>query len=302
VTQRDRSNPEHRLGNLVGRAPPERDPEDDRSPAPSVPRSRRARSGAWWLAFTGRLVMFAGAAAAAAFALARPAHPGHEVQAVADRYRCPMHPDVDSDTPASCPICGMALVLDVGVHGAAPTATAPVMRVARQAVSETVRAPAWLDAEGRVAALVYRDDLLGLAPEQPAILYPASSPSHGVDIVLTADPATDWDSSTARVQFRVVEPAEPRPAEPGVVVIPAISRELNVIPAGAVLHAPDGAYVLALDASHRRFVRRAIRVGRTRHGVTAVLSGIAEGDAVVATGAFLVDVDASGTSRPGGAP
>jgi multidrug efflux pump subunit AcrA (membrane-fusion protein) len=261
--------------------------------------------------------MFAGAAAAAAYAVARPA--GREVRADADRYRCPMHPDVDSSAPATCPICGMALVLDVAVHGAVPTTTAapaPVVRVGRQSFSEAVRAPAWVDANGRVAAMVYRDDLVGLGPDVPAVLYPASAPSRGVDLALTADPPTDWDGATVHVHFRVVAaPATPetrdtpqppdtalRPGEHGLVVIAARPHELQVVPASAVLQAAEGPYVLALDPVHRRLVPRMIQTGRTHHGFTAVLSGLSDGDSVVATGAFLVDIDARGASGPAGAP
>jgi hypothetical protein len=252
--------------------------------------------------------MFAGAAAAAAYAMARPA--GREVRAEADRYRCPMHPDVDSNAPATCPICGMALVLDVAVHGAAPTTTAapaPVVRVGRQVFSEAVRAPAWVDANGLVAAMVYRDDLAGLAPDVPAVLYPATAPSRGIAVALTAEPPTDWDGATVHVHFRVVAAPDPRadalrPGEHGLVVIAARPHELQVVPASAVLQAAEGPYVLALDPVHRRLVPRTIQTGRTHHGATAVLSGLADGDSVVTTGAFLIDVAARGASGPAGAP
>jgi len=255
--------------------------------------------------------MFAAAAAAAAYAVARPT--GREVRTETDRYRCPMHPDIDASAPATCPICGMALVLDVAVHGVAPTAPttapAPVVRVGRQIFSEAVRAPAWIDANGVIAALVYRDDLVGFAPEVPAVLYPASAPSRGIDVALTADPPTDWDGATAHVHFRVVAAPDPRDADPalrpgqhGVVVIAARPRELQVVPASAVLPSAEGPYVLALDPVHRRLVPRMIQTGRTHHGATAVLSGLADGDSVVTTGAFLVDVDARGANRPAGAP
>lgn len=314
MTTSDRSNPEpnpeHRPDDLVDRTPPDVEPQghhqDHRSIAPPpLEPARRLRSRAWWLVATGRLIVFAGAAAAAVYAVARPV--GREVRAEADRYRCPMHPDVDSNAPATCPICGMALVLDVAVHGADPTTTtapAPVVRVGRQSFSEAVRAPAWVDANGLVAALVYRDDLAGLGPDVPAVLYPASAPSRGVAVALTAEPATAWDAATAYVHFRVAAATEPPlPAgDHGLVIIAARPHELQVVPANAVLQAAEGPYVLALDPVHRRLVPRMIQTGRTHHGFTAVLSGLADGDSVVATGAFLVDVDARGANRPAGAP
>lgn len=36
-------------------------------------------------------------------------HPGGQPAAVTAPYRCPMHPDVRSDKPGRCPICGMQL-------------------------------------------------------------------------------------------------------------------------------------------------------------------------------------------------
>ena len=37
-------------------------------------------------------------------------HTGHEAHEAAGLYVCPMHPDVTSDKPGTCPKCGMALV------------------------------------------------------------------------------------------------------------------------------------------------------------------------------------------------
>jgi hypothetical protein len=38
------------------------------------------------------------------------AHSGHGEQEAAGLYVCPMHPEVTSETPGTCPKCGMALV------------------------------------------------------------------------------------------------------------------------------------------------------------------------------------------------
>jgi len=263
----------------------------------------------------GRVLVLAGAAAAAAFAVARPT--GRELRAAADHFRCPMHADVESTVPAACPICGMALVIDRATRAttAPPVDTAPVARVERRVISEAVRAPAWVEPDGGVVAIVYRDDLVGMSPDHPAVVYPATMPSLGVEVVLTADPATEWDSSTARVQLRAAHTqageatigigahgAVLRPGDQGLLVIAGRPRELPVVPAGAVLQAQDGPYVLALDPVSRRFARRPVRLGRTNHGVTAVLSGVHEGESVVAVGTFFVDAELARTSRPGVAP
>jgi len=270
----------------------------------------------------GRVVVLAGAAAAAALAVARPA--GRDVRTAPDHYRCPMHAEVDSAAPAACPICGMALVRERATHGTAAAADAPVARVARRIVSEAVRAPAWVEADGSVVAMVYRDDVVGISPDQPAVMYPASAPSLGVEVALTDQPATDWDRSTTAVHFRVVaraaradgtvaaagrlaspggdpDPAVLRPGEQGLLVIAGRPRELLVVPAGAVLQAPESPYVLALDPVSRQLVPRPVQIGRTNHGVTAVLSGVLEGEPVVASGAFFIDVDARGRGSARGA-
>src|SRR6202035_2344496 len=47
---------------------------------------------------------------------AQPANISPEAMASAGKYTCPMHPEVISDHPGACPICGMAL------EGMAPSA------------------------------------------------------------------------------------------------------------------------------------------------------------------------------------
>jgi hypothetical protein len=58
-------------------------------------------------------------AEAAKTAGAAPAHTAHStietgkpepVQAITDIYTCPMHPEVTSTAPGTCPKCGMTLV------------------------------------------------------------------------------------------------------------------------------------------------------------------------------------------------
>ncbi|MFP5502601.1 MAG: efflux RND transporter periplasmic adaptor subunit [Candidatus Sericytochromatia bacterium] len=46
--------------------------------------------------------------------------PGHEVASTQGVYTCPMHPQVVSDKPGSCPICGMDLVKKAAAAPAAP--------------------------------------------------------------------------------------------------------------------------------------------------------------------------------------
>ena len=83
-----------------------------------------------------RKTLIAGIIAVALFgggtASYRHFHSGHDAQAQADLYYCPMHPDYTSDRPGDCPICGMHLVKKE------PAAPAPGASLAgRAAVSLT---------------------------------------------------------------------------------------------------------------------------------------------------------------------
>jgi hypothetical protein len=241
------------------------------------------------------MVLLAVAAVGATLALV--VGPGRDGPAAAERYRCPMHPDVGSPVPAACPICGMALVRDTA-PGLAPVAAgdapdrALLARAGRRIFSEDVRAPAWVETSGDVIAMLYRDDLVGLAPDQPAQFFPATAPRVGVDVSLAADPPADWDGSTASARFRVVASgaAAPRPGEHGVLAIPARARELLVVPAGAVLPSPEGAHVLALGPDGR-FHRKPVAIGRAHRGVVVVLAGLVDGQVVAAADAFLLDAE-----------
>jgi Cu(I)/Ag(I) efflux system membrane fusion protein len=57
----------------------------------------------------------------------------HAAEAAAVKYTCPMHPQIISDTPGKCPICGMDLVPIAGGHSHAPAANqgdAPMVEIA----------------------------------------------------------------------------------------------------------------------------------------------------------------------------
>lgn len=63
----------------------------------------------------------------------------HAEEAAATKYTCPMHPQIISDTPGSCPICGMDLVPIAGGHSHAPDmekSGAPVVEISADNVQK----------------------------------------------------------------------------------------------------------------------------------------------------------------------
>lgn len=255
--------------------------------APRALGGRRPR--AWWLLLTGRVILLAVAAAGSAFALFGTAREPPPAQGV--RYRCPMHPDAVAPAPATCPVCGMALVPDDTLRRVAaarrPEPTAPVARAVRRRFAEQIRAPAWVGGDGGVVASLYRDDLIGLVPGQPARFVAARARAAEVDVALAAERPADWDRETAHAAF-VVSGGALSPDEHGTIVIAPVARDLLVVPSSAIVQTADGPCVFVIDPASHRAARRAVRIGREHRDVTAVLDGLAEGEDVVVTGAFFV--------------
>lgn len=240
------------------------------------------------LLLTGRLLLLVLAAVAVVGAFTWVGAP--ESGGATVRYRCPMHHEAVATAPGSCPICGMALVADE--PGPTPSAADDVEatrlgRAERRSIAETARVPAWADASG-VVAVLYRDDLIGLAAGDAATFYPATEPARGIEVRRTDAPAEDHDRATVAVRFEA-GPDAPAAGAEGWLVVPARPRDLLVVPATAVLEAADGPYVVLRGPGG--FARRSVRTGRPYRGVVAVLDGLTAGDEVVVTGTFLVDAE-----------
>jgi hypothetical protein len=92
-------------------------------------------------------------------------------------------------------------------------------------------------------------------------------------------------------------------ANVGSLQIEARARELLVVPSSAVLYSASGAYVLAASQPGQTFARRSIQVGRildsgyvgslagADRGSIVVLSGLREGERVIAGYTFFVDAE-----------
>ena len=258
------------------------------------------------LVVAARLLLFllAGLAFASAFMLARDRDAARESSS--RRYVCPMHPEVVTPVAGDCPICGMALELVSGADKAASVAVAKsnaaVELVKRRIVTQLVRAPAWLASDGVVTAVLHKDDLVGMAPGERASFFGSLAPGVGRSASLSPGAAAPWDSSTIQVRFQV-ERAAPASPDTGWIQLAERPRQLLVVPASAVLYSGAGAYVLAAPPGGHTFTRRAVEIGRIldsgyvaqlagdRFGGIVVLSGLQEGERVVAGDTFFLDAE-----------
>ncbi|HZL20448.1 MAG TPA: heavy metal-binding domain-containing protein [Polyangia bacterium] len=254
--------------------------------------------------FVARLLLLCAAAAALVGGIALSRGYDQASSGSSERYVCPMHPQVVSTVPRDCPICNMALerMRDgksteaiVATHGA-------VAEVERQLVAQAVRAPGWLGPKGLVTATIHKESLEGLRPGEKAVFFRNNEPARAISVRLTSEAMTPWDPATVQVRF-VAEAAPGADGDMGWLQLDAKPRRFLVVPESSVLYSGDGAYVLAARAGGHSFTRRAVQVGRIldsgyvaqraaeRLGGIVVLSGLSEGERVVAADTFVLDAE-----------
>lgn len=230
------------------------------------------------------------------------------------RYACPMHPEVRAAAPGECPVCRMALERIGFVPGAVkPYLEAAgtvdlraidnvkkhnvvdfVRRRALLPVLRELRAPAWIDRDGTIAAIFYADQIEAMAPDEPASFRPGDGAATAVAARRTTDAPVAWDRSTALVRFRAARsPAPPTAGAVGWLEVAPRPRQVLTVAASAVLQSPEGPYVLAWSGHDYTFVKRPIEIGETflKQGYAVVLSGLLPNDRVIARATFFVDAD-----------
>jgi hypothetical protein len=224
-------------------------------------------------------------------------------------YVCPMHPEVTSPTPGTCPICRMALEPKRPASGDATLGVAPtsltvatvstelrafdaLSRVKPFDTSLEMRAPAWLESEQIGVALFHRDQSRLIKAGEVALFLPASNgDSPGVTVHASDQPLERWDDATDLVRFRVDSGAGLSANETGWVKFATRIRRDLVVRASAVRESPQGPYVLVASNARHLLSRRAVEIGSRLYDYAAVISGLKEGEYVVAKHAFALDVE-----------
>jgi hypothetical protein len=231
-----------------------------------------------------RLVLLLLALVAATLGLTRAFRPPPEEGL---QYSCPMHPQVRSGSETACPICGMKLTRRAAEGLPLPVATIEPVR--RRVLQQQPRPAAWVEGDGRIASILYRDEI---AAGLRGSFHPVQSPATAVPVQQMKTPPADWDTATVRVDFRAEAPR--RGALPGTVgwiELPQRTHAALTVPALAILEGSEGPYVLVAGDDASTLERRRVVLGRTDYGVSVVVSGLSEWERVVVRNAFFLEAE-----------
>jgi len=232
------------------------------------------------------------------------------------RYVCPMHLEVTSREPGTCPICRMALEPRADSAMAAGGASMSgeveaVENVRKHNVIDFVRrrsllphtrelrGGAWIEDDGTVSAVFYRDQADVIAAGEQGSFSLTRAPGVVVPVRRTSDEPVVWDASTVRIRFRAESakngagPAALHPGDVGWVETAPQPRDVLAVPASAVLQSPEGPYVLAWTGTGYQFEKRPVEIGETftKNGFAVILSGLRANERVVARATFFVDAE-----------
>ena len=115
---------------------------------------------------------------------------------------------------------------------------------------------------------------------------PVSLPVHAIDQL-----PERWDEATDLVRFRVDSGAQLEPNQTGLVKFAARLRNDLVVRESAVRDSPDGPYVLVTSDDRHTLSKRPVEIGSRLYDYAAVISGLAEGEYVVAKHTFALDAE-----------
>jgi hypothetical protein len=256
------------------------------------------------------LLLLASAAMALGWAIAFRDHGTSDA-----RYVCPMHLEVTSREPGTCPICRMALEPRVDSAMAAGASmngeVEAVENVRKHNVIDFVRrrsllphvrelrGGAWVDDDGGISAVFYRDQADVIAAGEQGTFSLTRAPGVGVPVRRTSDEPLAWDGSTVRIRFRA-ESAKNEGRSPalhagdvGWLEVAPKPRDVLAVPASAVLQSPEGPYVLAWTGMGYQFDKRPVEIGETftKSGFAVVLSGLRANERVVSRATFFLDAE-----------
>jgi hypothetical protein len=273
-----------------------------------------------------RCLLLAGAAGAAIAGFAILRSGGTKEVAGGVAYACPMHPQVRSPAPGTCPICRMALERANGSSTGAPShahahpeGNAPevphepvptgsfsipslpafrafdaVSRAKVHPLSLEMRGPAAIDEVGSGVALFFLDEGELVAAGEEGWFSPTGEPpsagATGHAVRVGREPPRRWDARTVLVRFDVRD-SKLVPGTTGSLKLTTRIRQGLVVKASAIVASPAGPQVFVVSNDRRTFTRRHVEIGNVVHGLAAVVSGLSQDENVAAKHALALEAE-----------
>jgi multidrug efflux pump subunit AcrA (membrane-fusion protein) len=185
----------------------------------------------------------------------------------------------------------------------------------RLLIANPILAPAAMETDAAGTAFVHRDQL-ALLRDQPGATFVAAIPAPGgradadadaaaeagggrpVELDAAGAPSPAADRALRSIGFRLRRPGGLRAGQVGWLAFDPGAHPALVVPYAAVLQSPAGPYVLVVSDDRRAFTKRPIELGPVVSGFAVVLSGVREGERVVAANASFLDAERRLGGRP----